>query len=155
MSVMPRHRMRCERVRELASLRLDGELSELEGALLEGHLGHCRACSSYAVQLEAIVAAVRSAPLEPLPRPVLVPRRYAAFRAARVTAAAATMLVAAGLGSVFAASLRPPATHEAALPHVVAASSDDRQLRDMRRAQLRIERAMLQTNSKTQIGHIA
>jgi hypothetical protein len=63
------------------------------------------------------------------------------------------MLVAAGLGSVFATSLPSSATEHAA-PHLALADSDDRLLRDMRRDQLRIERAMLQTNGRTTIGHV-
>ncbi|HSL63714.1 MAG TPA: hypothetical protein VK874_03570, partial [Gaiellaceae bacterium] len=75
--------------------------------------------------------------------------------AARVGAAAAVMLVAAGLGSVFATSVQtsaPTAQHLAVAS--AKAPTDDRQLRDMRRAQLRIERALLQTNSRESIGHV-
>ena len=38
----------CARARFWASLRVDGELSELEGALLDAHLGRCADCSAYA-----------------------------------------------------------------------------------------------------------
>jgi len=44
---------RCERARQWASLRLDGELSELEDALLEQHLEGCSSCSAFAVRLAA------------------------------------------------------------------------------------------------------
>ena len=37
----------CERAREWASLRLDGELSELERALLDAHTRNCAACAEY------------------------------------------------------------------------------------------------------------
>jgi hypothetical protein len=48
----------------------------------------------------------------------------------------------------------PSSTTEHAAPQPSLVDSDDRLLRDMRRDQLRIERAMLQTNSRSQIGHV-
>src|SRR5262245_41529743 len=154
MSVLPRPSLPCERAREWASLRLDGELSQLESAMLESHLARCAACSEAVSQTEAFTTALRTSPLEALRRPIAIPRAAAAMRAARVTAAAAVMLVAAGLGSVFATSMPSSTTQHAATPRVSLADSDDRLLRDMRRDQLRIERAMLQTNSSSQIGHV-
>jgi anti-sigma factor RsiW len=144
--------MPCLRAREWASLRLDGELSQLESAMLESHLSRCAACHEVVVQTDAFTTALRTSPLEALRRPIAIPRA-AAMRAARVTAAAAVMLVAAGLGSVFATSMPSSATDHAA-PRLALVDSDDRLLRDMRRDQLRIERAMLQTNSRSQIGHV-
>jgi predicted anti-sigma-YlaC factor YlaD len=152
MSVLPRPSLPCERAREWASLRLDGELSQLESAMLESHLARCAACHEVVFQTEAFTTALRTSPLEALRRPIAIPRA-AAMRAARVTAAAAVMLVAAGLGSVFATSM-PSSTTEHAAPHPALVDSDDRLLRDMRRDQLRIERAMLQTNGRLQIGHV-
>jgi anti-sigma factor RsiW len=152
MSVLPRPSLPCERAREWASLRLDGELSQLESAMLESHLTRCAACHEVVVQTEAFTTALRSSSPEALRRPIAIPRA-AAMRAARVTAAAAVMLVAAGLGSVFATSM-PSSTTEHAAPRLALVDSDDRLLRDMRRDQLRIERAMLQTNSRSQIGHV-
>jgi ABC-type glutathione transport system ATPase component len=55
---------RCERARQWASLRIDGELSELEDALLEKHLEGCASCSAFAVRLAATTEAVRAVPLE-------------------------------------------------------------------------------------------
>lgn len=153
MSVLPRPSLPCERAREWASLRLDGELSQLESAMLESHLARCATCHDVVSQTEAFTTALRAAPFMALRRPVAIPRVAAAMRAARVTAAAAVMLVAAGLGSVFATSMPSSATHHAA-PAPALVDSDDRLLRDMRRDQLRIERAMLQTNSRSQIGHV-
>ena len=152
MSVLPRPSLPCERAREWASLRLDGELSQLESAMLESHLARCAACNDVVFQTEALTGALRTSPLEAVRRPIAIPRA-GAMRAARVTAAAAVMLVAAGLGSVFATSMPPSATEHAA-PRPSLVDSDDRLLRDMRRDQLRIERAMLQTNSRNQIGHV-
>lgn len=155
MTVLPRTTgMLCDRAREWASLRLDRELSELEAAMLDGHLARCAACTAVVAETEAITHAVRRSPLVPLARPIPTPRRHVAFRAARVTAAAAVMLVAAGLGSVFATSVQTPAAERAAVPQATNAGSDDRQFREMRRAQLKIERALLQTNGQGQIGHV-
>ena len=154
MSVLPRPSLPCERAREWASLRLDGELSQLESAMLDSHLARCAACHEVVSQTEAFTTALRTSPLEALRRPIAIPRAAAAMRAARVTAAAAVMLVAAGLGSVFATSLPSSTAHHAAAPHLALADSDDRLLREMRRDQLRIERAMLQTNGRTTIGHV-
>jgi predicted anti-sigma-YlaC factor YlaD len=155
MSVLPRSTgMLCDRAREWASLRLDGELSELEAAMLDGHLARCAACAAVVAETEAITNAVRRSPLLPLARPISTPRRHVAFRAARVTAAAAVMLVAAGLGSVFATSVQTPVAERAAVPQAINAGSDDRQLRDMRRAQLQVERAMLQTDTPRRPGFV-
>ena len=51
----------CDRAREWSSLRLDGELSELESALLEAHLKHCTACAAFAVAAEAVALQLRCA----------------------------------------------------------------------------------------------
>ena len=153
MSVLPRPSLPCDRAREWASLRLDGELSQLEGAMLVSHLDRCATCRTVVAEVEAFTRGLREAPPVPLSRPLAIPRRHAAMRAARVTAAAAVMLVAAGLGSVFATSVPSPASEHAA-PQPSRLDSDDRLLRDMRRDQLRIERAMLQTNSRTDLGHV-
>src|SRR6476469_1307277 len=51
----------CARARFWASLRLDGELSELEGALLDAHLAQCADCGAFATSAEASTAALRDA----------------------------------------------------------------------------------------------
>src|SRR6476646_6391994 len=53
----------CARARFWASLRVDGELSELESALLDAHLGRCADCSAYATGVAGVTAALRNAPL--------------------------------------------------------------------------------------------
>jgi len=65
---------RCERARLLASLRLDGELSELEGALLDAHLARCAGCRAVADGFGASTTALRSAPLERLAPVLDLPR---------------------------------------------------------------------------------
>ena len=91
----------CERAREWASLRLDGELSELERALLDAHTRNCAACAEYVADIGAFTVAIRSAELEQLPRPVVLPLRRSfawATRALQAGAATAAVLaITAGL----------------------------------------------------------
>lgn len=92
----------CSRAREWASLRADGELSELERLLLRRHLARCASCRTFAEALAETTRVLRSAPLEhpsrplvPQPRPVR-PRRLRY----RVALAGAFVLVAAAAGGV-------------------------------------------------------
>jgi Putative zinc-finger len=126
----------CERARAWASLRADGELSELESALLDAHLGRCVECGSFALTTETVAAALRSADLhEPAPA-VLVPARQRTrnvIRALELTVAAA-VVVAAGL---VASASRPGRHTESAKPVVMVAGAEspDR-LRELRRPAL-------------------
>jgi hypothetical protein len=83
------------------SLDLDGELSEVEHALLRAHLERCGACAAAARDVWVFTVALRAAPLE---RPVTVPalprRRRPAVRVFQVGAAAAAVAAAVGLGSL-------------------------------------------------------
>jgi anti-sigma factor RsiW len=92
----------CERAREWASLRLDGELSEFERVLLDAHLRRCAACAAYVGEIGAITATIRATALEPLPRPIALPlRRRIAWASRGLQAGAAAAAVAAltiGLG---------------------------------------------------------
>jgi predicted anti-sigma-YlaC factor YlaD len=87
----------CERARAWASLRTDGELSELESALLDAHLSRCEPCRTFAQGAEDVAVALRAAPLERPPAPVLIPRqaRRTGLRALQL-AAAAVVVVSAG-----------------------------------------------------------
>jgi anti-sigma factor RsiW len=106
----------CERARFWASLRLDGELSELEGALLDAHLTRCAGCRAIAQGFDASTAALRSAPLEQH-APIVVelpksPRRLLA------TVAVAAVLV---LGVITGGIVRDQVSHNASpAPHIVA-----------------------------------
>jgi hypothetical protein len=100
----------CERARQWASLRIDGELSELEDALLEKHLEGCANCSAFAVRLAATTEAVRAVPLERpeisyprFERPVI---RLPVGRRVAIVAVAA----AAALGAFVGSSLQKPTT---------------------------------------------
>jgi hypothetical protein len=125
----------CERARSWASLRADGELSELESALLDAHLGRCSSCSAFARGTEEIAAALRSARLQ-RPAPFLVSTQrhgHAGLRALQVAAAVA-IVVAAG---VIAAVSGQPRSADAVKPVAMVAGVDspDR-LRELRRPAL-------------------
>ena len=124
----------CERARLWASLRLDGELSELEGALLDAHLARCDGCRAVAASFGASTSALRSAPLERI-APVAVdlprsPRRLLA------TIAVAAVLV---LGVIAGGVVRGEVSHGSSTPHavaVVASFETPDQLRSLRRSAL-------------------
>jgi anti-sigma factor RsiW len=94
------HRQRergCGRARECVSLRLDGELSELERLLLRRHLSRCAACREFAASVEAVTTAIRETPqerpsrsLEPVPAPSR-PRMRLRLAAAALVVGAATV----------------------------------------------------------------
>jgi len=87
----------CEHARKAASLRLDGELSEVSSARLEAHLRECDACAAYAGELAVIAARMRSTPLEQ-PRSgmeVTVRRRRSALRPLAFAAAAVAAVASA------------------------------------------------------------
>jgi len=90
----------CVRARADASARLDGELSELETALLEAHLERCAACRVYVTEVGTLAAQLRAAPLEQPALPAFVPRRRRP--APRLHAAAAAVAVAVAAASSFA-----------------------------------------------------
>jgi anti-sigma factor RsiW len=127
----------CERARECASLRLDGELSEFEQALLVAHLERCEPCRAFAAELDAVTTRLRNAPLETLEQPVALPaRRRISRRPVEVAAAAALMLTALGVTG----ALR---TIESSSPSLTFASPgvsnavESREFSDIRRAMLR------------------
>jgi anti-sigma factor RsiW len=93
--------LQCRRTRELVSLALDGELSELDVARLEAHLDACAACRDLEHELGGLTLALRAAPLEQLSHPISLPQRVRwSLRPLQVGAAAAAVAVAAGLAGV-------------------------------------------------------
>jgi predicted anti-sigma-YlaC factor YlaD len=127
----------CERARECASLRLDGELSEFEQALLIAHLGRCEGCRSFAAELEGVTERIRTTPLEPLEQPVALPsRRRISSRPVEIAAAAALMLTALG---VTGALTTIESSHSGAIVFSgpgVSNMVEKREFRDIRRAQI-------------------
>jgi oligopeptide/dipeptide ABC transporter ATP-binding protein len=93
---------RCERAREWASQRADGELSELERLLLRRHTGRCSDCKAFAESVTTISTALRETEqLVPARRIlVAVPPREARRRPRlRVAFAVGLIALAAGLGA--------------------------------------------------------
>ena len=123
----------CERARTWASLRADGELSELESGLLDAHLRRCVECRTFARGFEGVAGALRSAALErPAPLALLVPRKRLWMRVVAAAAVAAS-LAAAGLVAAGAPAARRPVPKPVAM--VAAAESPDG-LRQLRRPAL-------------------
>ena len=134
--------MLCERTREWVALRLDGELSEFETAIMRAHLERCDECSAFADDVAAIARALRTTPLQVPSTPVVLePRRRVPMPLRRVQlgAAAALVLVAAGVGSLYGAfngSRQPSAPVQ--LVHAPMGVADDAALlRQLRVAELR------------------
>jgi anti-sigma factor RsiW len=88
----------CDRVRAQISLRLDGELSQLELRMLEAHLGRCAECREYDADVTRITADLRAAPLEWMESPVVI-RRPTRLSALRLQASVAAAMVVAVLGA--------------------------------------------------------
>jgi predicted anti-sigma-YlaC factor YlaD len=125
----------CARARFWASLRVDGELSELEGALLDAHLARCDECRAVATGFGAATALLReTTPARVTPVAVKLPRRHGRLLA---TIAVAALLV---VGMVAGGLVRGHASRDAtSIPHavaVVATSETPDQLRILRRTTL-------------------
>jgi anti-sigma factor RsiW len=82
-------------VRAQISLRLDGELSQLESRMLDAHLARCAECSEYDTDVTRITTELRAAPLERMETPVVIrrPRRLSALRLQAGVAAAMAVAV--------------------------------------------------------------
>jgi anti-sigma factor RsiW len=94
MSAVPRTIV-CDRVRAQISLRLDGELSQLESRMLASHLDRCADCRAYEAHVAQFTEEIRTAPLERMLRPIVVrrPRRVSALRLQAGVAAALAVAV--------------------------------------------------------------
>jgi anti-sigma factor RsiW len=133
----------CARARFWVSLRVDGELSELEGALLDAHLARCVHCREFALAADASTTAIRAASyirhapiVLDLPRS---PRRVAA--GAGITALVAAAAIAGVLvrGTVAPGSSSPSVARSVA---VVASVETPDQLRRLRRTTLLNQRRL-------------
>jgi predicted anti-sigma-YlaC factor YlaD len=112
----------CERAREWSSLRLDGELPQLQRVMLRKHLAACPGCTEFDGDLAGATVALRTAPLELLERPVAIPRRRrSALRIAPAFAAAAAVAFVFGLGPLVQPHLfRSPAGHASSIKRAPA-----------------------------------
>lgn len=98
----------CDRVRSQISLEVDGELSQLERAMVAAHLQRCPDCRMYEAQVTAFTRVLREAPLKQMESPVVVrrPRRSVAARL-QAGVAAAVAIVALGVTGRIALSESP------------------------------------------------
>lgn len=130
-----RAQRRCERVREYASLKLDGELSQFEAALLAAHVDQCPACREFEARLNAATNVLREAPVARLERPVVLPsqRNLIPFRRVQAGLAVAVVVVAIGVGS-FLSSIGSKGSVQPRIS--LPSAGEDREIRDIRRARL-------------------
>jgi Putative zinc-finger len=131
----PLENRRCERARQWSSLRLDGELSELEGALLDRHLDACPACASFDERLRSAAIVLRLTHPQPPRVPITLPEpeREVVFPVSRRVVVAA-VAAALALGSIVGSTLqRPPADRSTPGPQVSLLTSDMSQLREIPR----------------------
>jgi predicted anti-sigma-YlaC factor YlaD len=130
----------CDRAREWSSLRLDGELSELEQALLDAHLARCADCRAFAAATEAHTLELRSSEPEQLTAPIALPRRATgALRSLQTGVAAAMVIAAAALGSALGVLQHSHSTGQTTVParvSTIAFEDDANTLRSLRRDSL-------------------
>jgi anti-sigma factor RsiW len=127
-----------------ASLQLDGELSELERALLDAHLARCDACAVYVREVGAATQRLRAAELARPAQPITLPARRRLVRPVHVSAAAAVLALAVGLGALLssldsAGSRFVPAADTAEINPVTA--GENKLIREVRLAYMAGERA--------------
>ena len=125
---------RCERVHQWSSLRLDGELSELESALLERHLDVCPACRAFDASLAATAASLRAAPLERPSRPFQAPARSEPSFARRSRLVAVLVAAAVALGALLGSLREPAAPTPQPSPELSFLAEDPSHLRRLPRA---------------------
>ena len=129
----------CDRARELAALRPDGGVSELERALLESHLAKCPPCAAFAGDVALVTVAIRNAPLERLDAPIAIPQRRRVLTRGIQSASAVAAVVALAFGALGLAS-DPQSRRNAAPP---AADPISELEREAERAELAAQRVLL------------
>ena len=128
---------RCDRAREYASLRLDGELSDFERALLDSHIERCPSCRAFADDLLGLTGQLRSAPMARPELALTLPRRrFVAFRGVQVSAAAAAIMSIVGIGTLFGMLNTNASTPRVGTAKLASMASENRDFRDLRRAVL-------------------
>jgi predicted anti-sigma-YlaC factor YlaD len=93
----------CERARGQISVGLDGELSQLERAMITSHVERCDACQQFEREVSGFTRALRETPLEVMARPVTIqrPRRQAGTRIQMAAAAAVAVAALVGASQAF------------------------------------------------------
>lgn len=125
---------RCDRAREYASLRLDGELSDFERALLDSHLDRCPSCRAFADDLVSVTDRLRAAPLEQPSIAVTLPRRrFVALRNVQVSAAAAAVVSVVGIGALFGMLQSNATAPTRGVAKLGSMATENRDFRDLRR----------------------
>jgi hypothetical protein len=131
----------CARARFWASLRIDGELSELENALLDAHLGRCVECCAIVDGFEDTTRGLRAAPLTK-PSPIPIPHGGTSRRVLAAMFVAAVVAVAAIAGGL----VHHESTTTTTSPHrtvaIVASVDTPDQLRRLRRTTLLNQRPL-------------
>jgi anti-sigma factor RsiW len=135
---------------------MDGELSELEEALLEKHLEGCPSCDAFVARLVSTTEAVRAAPAEwpeiEYPRFARHGSRLAVGRRAAIVAVVVAAALGALVGSFFQ---RPgPASKPASVPQVSLLTTDMNDLRQLPRYTRRPEPAPVRIPGKPSEGVI-
>ena len=127
----------CARARFWASLRVDGELSELEGALLDAHLARCADCSGYAAGVTGTTAALRNAPLVAV-APIVIEAPVRPGRMVAGLVAATLVVLAAVVGGLVHENVSPGGTTTVGARNVAVVSTVETpdQLRRLRRTSL-------------------
>jgi anti-sigma factor RsiW len=125
----------CDRVRAQVSLELDGELSQLERAMVAAHLDRCAECRDYESEVNAFTRVLREAPLKRMETPVIIRRPRRAILA-RLQAGAAAAIAIAALGA--ATQVAPDAENPARSP------AQNRQIQYPSQRQIQGEQAILQ-----------
>jgi predicted anti-sigma-YlaC factor YlaD len=127
----------CERAGQWISLRLDGELSELEQLALDRHVEECAACRAFGADLSGIALLLRDAPLAELARePVVVsPRRARRRMVGGIGVAAAFATAAAAVAAILLTGSVP----EQSGGRAYAFRSTQEQMRFVHVEQLRME----------------
>jgi predicted anti-sigma-YlaC factor YlaD len=125
----------CDQVRELVSVSLDGELSELDAARVDSHLAGCSGCRTYAAGAAEASRLLREMPLEELNVPIVLPgRRVAVARKLQLAAAAAALVVTVGLSAVVASISSSPRSQVRTGAKVSKLRFPEQELRMLQRA---------------------
>jgi anti-sigma factor RsiW len=131
----------CDRAHQAVSLQLDGELSQLERALLKRHLDRCSECAEFAADASALTRELRAAAPVRLERPIELPLRRRVgygFRHAGALATAASVAATALLAVMALPDQRQSAPSSAPQDNTYMRTNQDlRDLRALRIAQLR------------------